>query len=117
MSKQDSVPDDYTISLDDGKYKVRREYGVGLTFYRGGDLWESANTEWKHAKCINSMVYRIAELEMAIGFVLNGQLHNNGMRSADGLSEYVRFRKANDLPVGMSVMWEQLLKDALDQKR
>lgn len=115
-SPDDVVPDHYTISLDGGKYKVIRNFGEALTFYRGGELWEAGNEQWGHAKCIGSMVYRIAELEMAIGQVLEGSLDRNLRRNADGLNDYIKTRTNANLMVGLSYNWQRLLRTALDKK-
>lgn len=110
----DVVPDDYTISLDDGKYKVRREFGRGLTFYRNGEFWNVGTEEFKYVKVIGSMVYRIAELEMAIGQVLEGSLDYRLVRQKNGLDGYLTSGRA---PLGqLHLSWQTLLRTALDKK-
>jgi hypothetical protein len=98
----------YTISLDNGKYRVINDNGI-LAFLRHGEAWPAAD-DLKHSKVVLAMAQRIEDLEVAMGEVLYGPLQHDGLRYQPAS---MNFAVASGQPVQG---WRDILHRALEQK-
>lgn len=88
--------EDFSISLDDGKYIITYLVGGGFRWLRHGEPWPVAQ-DLTHSKVVVSLIFRVNELEVELHKKTMGDAPAIGARAAhygDGVQPWDHIRTA-----------------------
>ena len=82
--------EDFSISLDGGKYRVVSLVGGGFRWLRYDEPWPAAN-DLTHSKVVVSMIFRIHELEVQVAAKPPGPATEPEIQGEDGTTRKAHY--------------------------